>query len=186
MTWQFRSKSQVLSAATLPVPGIFLPPGAWTSHKLVQCCLQGKARCLDMTHTSRAEAEATGHLQVTHTPTTKQLLRRKEGVQGAVERALGCGTEEGKGPEPPGPRASPWEPPAGPVPSRRPRSELLPVLPSGETQGARLPVARPGAVAGSYGSRWFPRSSRTPGGPVASAPVSGRWGPVVSVVIRGR
>lgn len=102
MTWQFRSKSQVLSAATLPVPGIFLPPGAWTSHKLVQCCLQGKARCLDMTHTSRAEAEATGHLQVTHTPTTKQLLRRKEGVQGAVERALGCGTEEGKGPEPPG------------------------------------------------------------------------------------
>lgn len=103
MTWWFQPKSGVRSAATLPVPRIFLPPGAWTSHKVTQCCLQSKARCLDMTHTSRAAAEATGHLQVMHIPNTEQPLRRKEGVQDAVERVLGCGTEEGKGPLPPGP-----------------------------------------------------------------------------------
>lgn len=108
MLWQFRPKSQVFSAATLPVPGIFLPPGGWTSHKVAQCCLQGKARRLDMTHTSRADAEATGHPQVTHTPNTKQPLRREEGIQDA----LGCGTEKGEGPELPGPRASPRWPPA--------------------------------------------------------------------------
>lgn len=38
-----------------------------------------------------------------HIPNTEQPLRRKEGVQDAVERVLGCGTEEGKGPLPPGP-----------------------------------------------------------------------------------